>query len=388
MSKKKGGRRPPGDYPVGYGRPPSANQFKPGQSGNPYGRRPNPRRDEPKEGSGVKRAHAGSELDQLIHDELNRFVDAQENGEPVKLSVIQAVIRSMGLSAMKGRTQAQRAIVQLADAANEKEIDRRAYARDLVHNYRRCYPDAVRAFERIYPGKFCYLPHPDDVFYNEDLGIMDFNGPFTEAGWHMMNVEEHLCKQIFIAIRDMTDCPVESSILNIELCQFATRLYNAAEKIRLQLPVRLHAGIEEVKPKDWVPDSNNKGVDLIYFGVLEPVPPGLLKRLALEPMAYDLFCLAMNRLDLSGKWDGVNRTRHCISAFGHKLTTAQRSHALKAISGVTNPATLTRRLWELGRKEVMPGHVICEARLAAARVHGGQEVSKIAADFRESVHAS
>jgi hypothetical protein len=31
-------KKPPGDYEVGYGRPPKASQFKPGQSGNPRGR--------------------------------------------------------------------------------------------------------------------------------------------------------------------------------------------------------------------------------------------------------------------------------------------------------------------------------------------------------------
>lgn len=47
MSKKKNGggsRRPPGDYTVGYGKPPKGSQFPPGRSGNPNGR---PRKTEP-----------------------------------------------------------------------------------------------------------------------------------------------------------------------------------------------------------------------------------------------------------------------------------------------------------------------------------------------------
>jgi hypothetical protein len=31
--------KPPGQYDVGYGKPPAKGQFKPGQSGNPGGRR-------------------------------------------------------------------------------------------------------------------------------------------------------------------------------------------------------------------------------------------------------------------------------------------------------------------------------------------------------------
>ena len=328
MSKKNGRGGPPGDYAVGYGRPPSANQFKPGQSGNPYGRRAKPKRDDPS-GEGVARSsQGGTDLDRLIQAELNRPVDAQENGQPVKLSVIQAAIRSMGLSAMKGRTHAQRAIVQLANAASEKEIERREFARDLVHNYRRCYPRAVKEFERLNPGKFCYLAHPDDVFYNEEEGIMDFKGPFTEAAWQIMIFEEQLCKQIFIAIQDMLEVPPKSRILRLELLEFATGLYNAAEKLRRQLPERLHAGIDKVKPKDWVRDPHHTGTDLIYFGVLAPVPPWLLKQLEAEPMVFHFFEFAMARLDWSGKGDGVNRTKHCISAFGHKLTPSQRDRAL------------------------------------------------------------
>ena len=33
------GKRPPGDYEVGYGKPPKKHQFKPGQSGNRQGRK-------------------------------------------------------------------------------------------------------------------------------------------------------------------------------------------------------------------------------------------------------------------------------------------------------------------------------------------------------------
>ena len=385
MSGRSRGSRPPGSYSVGYGRPPAANQFKPGQSGNPYGRRLKPKRDDSTEQSGVKRAHGGSELDQLIHDELNRVVEAQDNGRSIQLSVLKAVVRSMGLSAMKGRTQAQRAIVQLANAADEKELGRRDYARDIVHNYRRCYPDAVRAFGRIYPGKLCYVAHPDDVFYNEELGIVDFRGPFTEAAWKDMNLTAYICKQVFIAIQDMLSVPAASSILNDELREFATGLYNAAEKMRCELPERLHEAIDEVKPKDWVSHPDRTDIDLIYFGVLGPLPPGMLKRLEAEPMVFDFFGWAMARLDLSGKGDGVNRTSHCISAFGQKLEPSERIDALKAISGSMTPKAVARRLWELGSKAPMPCHVVCNARLAAGRILGGQDVCKVASDFSDSV---
>ena len=39
MSSNKPKKAPKGDYAVGYARPPKANQFQPGQSGNLGGRR-------------------------------------------------------------------------------------------------------------------------------------------------------------------------------------------------------------------------------------------------------------------------------------------------------------------------------------------------------------
>ena len=51
------------------------------------------------------------------------------------------------------------------------------------------------------------------------------------------------------------------------------------------------------------------------------------------------------------------------------------------------PAAVTRRLWELGSKVPMPGHVICNAKSAAGRIYGGQDVNKVVSDFRESVYA-
>jgi hypothetical protein len=390
MSKKNGRGGPAGDYAVGYGRPPSANQFKPGQSGNPFGRRAKPKPDDPS-GEGIARSsHGGTDLDRLIQAELNRPVDAQENGQPVKLSVIQAAIRSMGLSAMKGRTHAQRAIVQLANAASEKELERREQARHFVNNYRRCYPRAVNEFKAINPGKLCYLPHPDDVFFNDEEGIVDFKGPFTEAAWHLMNVDDFVCKWIFIAIQDLLFFFAEGRFtanLCLEIQDLATGLYNAAEKIRQRLPERLHAGIDEVKPKEWVPSPNEKDVDLIYFGVLSPVSPGLLRMLEAEPGAYELFSACMARLNFSHKGIGVNRTRHCISAFGDKLTSVQRSHALAAVTGNKKPAAMTRDLWELARKMIMPAHILCEARFSAAQIYQGREIIEVIRGFREAVDA-
>jgi hypothetical protein len=56
--------KPDGDYEVGYGRPPKHTRFKPGQSGNPRGRK-----------------RKSKELNQLIEAELDKFITVTEDGK-------------------------------------------------------------------------------------------------------------------------------------------------------------------------------------------------------------------------------------------------------------------------------------------------------------------
>lgn len=72
-------------YQVGYGKPPLHSQFKPGQSGNPKGRR-----------KGARGFNA--ELD----EELNQMIQVTENGRPRKIRKQTAMIKSLVAKAMKG----------------------------------------------------------------------------------------------------------------------------------------------------------------------------------------------------------------------------------------------------------------------------------------------
>lgn len=79
-------RKPTGDYPVGYCRPPDANKFRPGQSGNPGGR--------PKE---------IIDHDQVVEEELMRKIQIKENGQMVTLTTHRAMVRTACLMAIKGK---------------------------------------------------------------------------------------------------------------------------------------------------------------------------------------------------------------------------------------------------------------------------------------------
>jgi hypothetical protein len=72
-------------YKTGRGRPPKESQFKKGQSGNPAGR--------PKGARGVR---------DILHEEFMKEITAKENGQPVTLSAINAIARTLIAKAIQG----------------------------------------------------------------------------------------------------------------------------------------------------------------------------------------------------------------------------------------------------------------------------------------------
>lgn len=96
MAKKK----PPTDDSVGYGRPPKAHQFKPGQSGNPPGR---PKKKASKE--------------EIATAALAKIVTVTIDGRRVKMSVLELVIKKQVQLALSGDKKALQFLLSLNDPA-------------------------------------------------------------------------------------------------------------------------------------------------------------------------------------------------------------------------------------------------------------------------------
>ena len=84
------------DYRVGYAKPPTKTQFKPGQSGNPKGR---------------PKGHRN--LGKDLEEELNERILVNEGGRQIETTKQRAMIKALLAKALKGDTRAAGALIQL-----------------------------------------------------------------------------------------------------------------------------------------------------------------------------------------------------------------------------------------------------------------------------------
>ena len=102
---------------VGYGHPPEAHRFTPGQSGNPRGR--------PKGATSRTPARPPDPLTQIVREEAARQIAVREGDRTVTLSMTQVIIRGLFVDAVKGDPRARRHVLE-AVALSENEAPRTA----------------------------------------------------------------------------------------------------------------------------------------------------------------------------------------------------------------------------------------------------------------------
>ena len=110
---------PAADERVGYGRPPRATRFRPGQSGNPRGR--------PK---------GARNFSTVIASALSERVAVTENGRRRRITKLEAAIKQLVNRAAAGDARATALLIQLVQAneakANQPDTERVAEADTIV----------------------------------------------------------------------------------------------------------------------------------------------------------------------------------------------------------------------------------------------------------------
>ena len=174
MSTHKAKIRRPivGNYEVGFGKPPQASQYKPGQSGNPRGR--------PKGARNKSGDEVGKKIMEMVLEEAQRTIRVQDGGRVRTLPVAQAIVRSVSVTAMKGQPRAQRLFIDLFSRAQADQENCRLENFKALLEYKDFWEqelDRRRRESIVAPDP---IPHPDQIVIDVRAGTARIKGPLTK----------------------------------------------------------------------------------------------------------------------------------------------------------------------------------------------------------------
>lgn len=161
------------DYAVGYARPPAASQFRPGQSGNPSGRR---------KGSIKKNALPAlndERLKTIILEEAYRSIPINDHNGPIDIPMAQAIVRSLAVNAAKGNQRAQRLFTELLTSVERDNKKLHDEWLQTAINYKVEWDEELARRKKFGIEAPLPIPHPDDIVIDMNSGAVRINGPMT-----------------------------------------------------------------------------------------------------------------------------------------------------------------------------------------------------------------
>ena len=160
---------------VGYASPPTEHRFRKGQSGNPRGRPRGSR------GKAQPQFDPGQRpTNELILQEAYRPVTIREGDEIFEIPAIQAVMRAMGVSAMKGNRLAQKTLTEMVQRIEDAEVQSRLESLETFLTYKTKWTEEIERCKRDGRPIPTPLPHPDDVILDFRKGTVKIGGPLTK----------------------------------------------------------------------------------------------------------------------------------------------------------------------------------------------------------------
>ena len=154
---------------VGYGTPPLKTRFQPGQSGNPKGR--------PKGAKNITRSLGETPIADMFIKEANRKITITESGKQKTISVLQATIRSVSVSALKGNIRSQKLMFDAANRHEERQEAQFLNTLRSLYEYKSFWEAIIaqRTGHQVYASD--PIPHPDDIIIDPFTGNFRIEGP-------------------------------------------------------------------------------------------------------------------------------------------------------------------------------------------------------------------
>lgn len=159
------------EFEVGYCKPPKANRFKPGTSGNPRGRPP---------GSHSRGSKAASydKMKKMALQEASRSIQIRDGDQLVKMPIYQAAMRSLGLQSAAGKVGSQRLFFELiGDLQQEDRRNAQKLFAEVVDYKREGEAEIIRR-HRLGLPELIMIPHPDHLIVEPMTGRVILRGPF------------------------------------------------------------------------------------------------------------------------------------------------------------------------------------------------------------------
>lgn len=179
------------DDKVGYGKPPKKHRFKPGQSGNPTGKR--------KTAPGALMVNPTQELN---HKEAHRMVTIREGNETRRVPAIQAAICNMMMTAAKGDRMAVKDMLHLLNAVEAEHQMQKTRLFESAVDYKHNTERDLRRWAAAGLPPPDLVPHPDHILIFPRTGDVQFIGPMDES--EKAHLEE--AKQQFSEISALKQC--------------------------------------------------------------------------------------------------------------------------------------------------------------------------------------
>jgi len=159
-------------YEVGYGKPPTATRFEPGQSGNPRGR--------PKGRRSKSQVPDIERLKSIILGEAYRTIKVNDGDRQVSISMAQAIVRSLAISAAKGQARSQRLFAELLRTTErEMKAGRDEWLKTAIE-YKVDWENELERRKQLGIVLPDPIPHPDHIEIDFNTDQVFIKGPMTK----------------------------------------------------------------------------------------------------------------------------------------------------------------------------------------------------------------